>query len=139
MRLVPMLLIAPVCATLTFAPLAAQEAPPEEDFGGKLIEEGAKLLLRGLMSEAEPMLDDMGRALNEMEPFLREMGPKLMVLVDLMGDAENYEVPERMPNGDILIRRKAGAPPPPPLPDLSLPGPGLPDTGRVIPDSEIEL
>ena len=115
MRLVPLLLIAPVCLTLTPAPLAAEESP-----GSRLMQDGAKLLLRGLMAEAEPMLDEIGRGLREMEPALREIGPRLLQLVDLMGDMANYEAPERMPNGDIVIRRKAGAPPAPALPDANL-------------------
>ena len=111
MRLTPLLLIAPACLSLTLSPLAAEETP-----GRSLMEEGAKLFLRGLMSEAEPMLDEMGRSLREMEPSLREMGPRLKLLVDLMGDVANYEAPERLPNGDILIRRKRGAPSAPALP-----------------------
>ena len=126
MRLMP---TAAICLTLTLSPLAAEEAP-----GTSLMEEGAKLFLRGLMSEAEPMLDEMGQALREMEPALREMGPRLQQLVDLMGDIENYEAPERMPNGDIVIRRKAGAPPPP-----ALPAPSLPDANRLDRNGEIEL
>ena len=31
----------------------------------------------------------------------------------LMDDAKNYQAPERLENGDILIRRRADAPPPP--------------------------
>ena len=112
MRLIP---TAAICLTLTLTPVAAQDSP-----GSSLMEEGAKLFLRGLMSEAEPMLDEMGQAMREMEPALREMGPRLRQLVDLMGDVANYDAPERMPNGDILIRRKADAPPAPVLPDRNL-------------------
>ncbi|MGQ0566094.1 MAG: AAA+ family ATPase [Gemmobacter sp.] len=136
----PMLLIAPACLMLTLAPIRAQEAtPPDDGFGRRLIEEGAEMLLRGLMSEAEPMLDEMGQAFREIEPRLRTMGPQLKLLVELMGDGENYDAPERMPNGDILIRRRAGAPPAPALPDLPLPLPRQPETGRLIPEGEIEL
>lgn len=110
---------------LTQGPLQAQTiedpAPPED--GLNLMEEGAKLLFRGLMSEMEPALDEMGRALDEMEPALRKMGPALRDLVAMMGDIENYEAPVRMPNGDILIRRKPGAPPVPP-PEATPPAPG---------------
>lgn len=120
MRLTPLLLIAPACLSLTLAPLAAEEPP-----GSSLMEQGAKLFLRGLMSEAEPMLDEMGRAMREMEPSLRQMGPRLKQLVDLMGDVTNYEAPERLPNGDILIRRRPGAPPVPALPHM-------PDQGGEI-------
>jgi hypothetical protein len=109
-------------------PLAAQTADPApSDDGYSLFEEGAKLMFRGLMQEMEPALDEMGRALQEMEPALREMGPRLRELVDLMGDVANYEAPERMPNGDILIRRKPGAPPPPAVP------------GAADPQGEVEL
>ena len=115
MHLSSLMLVAPACLTLSLAPVAAEGTP-----GGSLMEEGAKLFLRGLMGQAEPMLDEMDRAFREIEPSLREMGPRLKQLVDLMGDAANYEAPERMPNGDILIRRKPGAPPAPDLPDLNL-------------------
>lgn len=110
---------------LSQGPLQAQtiqEAPPPEE-GLNLMEEGAKLLFRGLMSEMEPALDEMGRALEDIEPALRQMGPVLRDLVAMMGDIENYEAPMRMPNGDILIRRKPGAPPVP-APDATPPAPG---------------
>ncbi len=126
MRLKPLIL----CLTLGVAPVAAEETPPES--GTSLIEEGARLLLRGLMSEAEPMLDEMSDALREIEPALREMGPRLKMLVEMMGDVANYEAPERMPNGDILIRRKPDAPPVPKLPPL-------PPGNLLDPGGEIEL
>jgi hypothetical protein len=117
---------------LSLGPARAQtveEAPPPED-GLNLMQEGAQLLFRGLMSEMEPALDEMGRALDEIEPALRKMGPALRDLVAMMGDIENYEAPVRMPNGDILIRRKPGAPPVPPeaapeaTPEAAPPRPG---------------
>ena len=83
---------------------------------------GAKLLLKGLMSEMEPALDDMGRALSQMEPALKDLQPKMLELLALIDDLSNYQAPERLENGDILIRRKPGAPAPPPLPD-SAPAP----------------
>lgn len=63
------------------------------------MEEGAKLLLKGLMSSMEPAMDDMGRALTQMEPALRD-------LMAMMGDIGNYHAPEMLENGDIIIRRK---------------------------------
>lgn len=118
-------------AMLLALPVPAQTPPPADDDGFSLMEEGAKLLFRGLMTEMEPALDEMGRALRELEPGLREMGPALERLVALMGDVRHYEVPERLPNGDILIRRKPDAPPPPALPD-ALPG-------EAAPSGEVEL
>lgn len=117
-------------ASLTFAlclaaaPLAAQEAAPAdpapEDEGLSLMQRGAELLLRGLMDEVEPGLRDMEQALRLMEPELR-------ALVDMVGDLRNYEAPEKLPNGDILIRRKADAPPlpqDPAPPEAAPPDPG---------------
>lgn len=67
--------------------------------GLNLIEEGAKLLLRGLMSEMEP-------ALNELQGLADQMGPAFEDLQGMIGDYTNYHVPEILPNGDIIIRRK---------------------------------
>lgn len=111
----PILPALSLCLALT--PLWAQESAPEaapaqpvpetqpetapEDMGDgiDLIEEGAKLLLRGLMSEVEPALKDMEQALTEMEPALQD-------LMRMIGDIRNYHPPEMLPNGDIIIRRK---------------------------------
>lgn len=94
-------------------PLAAQEdLPPvteEAEDGLSLMEEGARLLFRGLMSEMEPALDEMGRALAEMEPALQE----LLAIID---DIRHYDTPRVLDNGDILIPRKPDAPPPRRLP-----------------------
>jgi hypothetical protein len=101
-----------LCLLLSTAPLAAQEAEDGPAEGLDLMQEGAEMLLRGLIDEIQPPLDDMAAALAALEPRLRE----LLVLVD---DLANYEAPERLENGDILIRRKTGPdiPPPPPLPE----------------------
>jgi hypothetical protein len=120
-------------AFLLFAtPALAQDAAPApqaEDDGFSLMEEGAKLVLRGLMSEMEPALDEMGKALDEMGPALEgfgaEVGPKLRQLVAMIDDFKNYDAPVMLPNGDILIRRNA------PLAPKADPGPG--------PNGEIEL
>ena len=63
---------------------------------------GHHVLLRGLASRMEPALKDMGAAMAEMEPKLREV----LALID---DLRNYHAPERLENGDILIRRKTPA------------------------------
>ncbi|MDO8882273.1 MAG: AAA+ family ATPase [Pseudotabrizicola sp.] len=108
---------------LTMAPpLAAQTLPApqvEEEKGFDLMEEGAKLLFRGLMREMEPALNEMGKALSEMEPALQN----LMALID---DIRNYDAPRVLDNGDILIPRRKDVPRPlPPTPSL--------------PEGEIEL
>lgn len=94
---------------LSALPAAAQEAVPEEtpgeiDEGLSLLEEGAKLLLRGLMSQVEPTMRDMAEG---MEQFAENAGPMLRDLARMMGDIANYHPPEMLPNGDIIIRRRA--------------------------------
>jgi hypothetical protein len=118
-----------ILAIALAAPLAATaEEPPKPETGTSLMEEGAKLLLRGLMSEMEPALDDMAEALEEAKPYFENLGPQLTELVRLMGDIRNYEAPVMLPNGDILIRRRPDAP------RLNPEGPQLPG-----PNGEIEL
>lgn len=109
--------------TLAATPLCAQTPPPkaEVEEGFSLMEEGAKMLLKGLMTEMEPALDEMGKALSEVEPALKELQPKMMELLALIDDLQNYAAPERLENGDILIRRKPDAPAPPALPDAEQP------------------
>ena len=71
-----------------FLSLLAPPAAAEEDGlreGLSLLQEGTRLMLRGLMAE--------------LEPGLRE-------LQDRIGDLSAYHPPEILPNGDILIRRK---------------------------------
>jgi hypothetical protein len=121
---------------LAAAPALAQETPSTppvaEDDGFSLMEEGARLVLRGLMTEMEPALDEMGEALDGIGPALEgfgeEIGPKLRQLVAMIDDFKNYDAPVILPNGDILIRRNAPLVPRPPQSD---PVPG--------PNGEIEL
>ncbi|WP_145110491.1 AAA+ family ATPase [Cereibacter sediminicola] len=101
-----------LCLVLT--PAQAQEGPglaPDEEMeeGFSLLNEGAKLLFRGLIDRMEPTMRDMGEAMGELQPALRD----LLAKVD---DLRNYEAPERLPNGDIIIRRKPDAPPLPEAP-----------------------
>lgn len=94
-----------ILIALTASPALAETsvAPPkgvEEGMG--LMQQGAEMLLRGLMANMEPALKDMGDAVAQMEPKLRE----LLAMVD---DLTNYHAPEKLENGDILIRRKTPA------------------------------
>ncbi|RKF14924.1 hypothetical protein D6850_08640 [Roseovarius spongiae] len=92
---------------LAAAPVQAQEA---EDDGFSLMEEGARLLFEGLSREMEPTLRDLMGLTEEMEPKLREfaqkMGPALADIMGKIDDLSAYHVPEMLPNGDIIIRRK---------------------------------
>ena len=102
--------IIPLVLALSAAPAVAQD----ED-GFSLMDEGARLFLRGLMSELEPTFDDLEGFARELEPALRglaeEMGPALAELMARIDDISNYEAPVILDNGDILIRRSPDAPP----------------------------
>jgi len=88
-------------------PVLAEDPAPSGEQGWSLMERGAKMLLDGLMTEIEPALDEMGRALTEIEPALRELQPALRDLITLLGDIRYYHPPVKLPNGDIIIRRKS--------------------------------
>lgn len=94
-----------ILATPVHAEVPPAPVPPTDE-GWSLMERGAMMLLEGLMAEVEPTLDEIGRALSEIEPALREMQPVLLDLMRMLGDIRYYHAPERLPNGDIIIRRK---------------------------------
>jgi hypothetical protein len=88
-------------------PAAAQDTGPRGDMGQgiDLLGEGARLLLRGLAQEMEPALRGLGEEIAALRPVLED-------LARMIGDVRNYHAPERMPNGDIIIRRRVPAPAP---------------------------
>ena len=95
-------------ASASALPLTAQEA--ENDDGFSLMEEGAKLFFRGIIEEMEPTLDSLQDLTDDMQPALRnfvdEMGPAFAEILGKIGDLNAYHLPEILPNGDIIIRRK---------------------------------
>lgn len=66
-------------------PAAGEEEGGTVRDGFDLLQEGTRLMLRGLLEEMEPALRD---------------------LRDRVGDLSAYHPPEILPNGDIIIRRK---------------------------------
>ena len=104
-----------LCLALLPASVAAQEDPPgtgdgkdgEVSEGFDLMEEGAKLLLRGLTDQIEPLMDELAA---EMEPKLRAFAEDFMPMLeefsDMVGNLDDYHPPEKLPNGDIILRRK---------------------------------
>ncbi len=78
------------------------------------MEEGAQLLLRGLMSELEPAFDDLQDLATEMAPRMQmlteQMGPAFAELLGQVDDLTQYHPPEFLPNGDIIMRRRDDAP-----------------------------
>ena len=98
--------IAATLATVLATPIIAQE-----DDGRSLMERGAELFFEGLSQEMAPALNDLRSMAEEFGPsmkeFFEEMGPGLARILDEVKDWSMYHPPEILPNGDIIIRRKA--------------------------------
>jgi hypothetical protein len=87
------------------APASAQDEDGSVRDGLDLLGEGMGLILEGLMEDMRPMLE-------EARPFFEEeVVPLLERMGELVDDLSYYELPERLPNGDIIIRRSEDAPP----------------------------
>lgn len=88
------------------------------------MQQGAELFLKGLTEQMEPALDDLKSMTEELGPqmrdFFAEMGPAFGDLLEEVEDWSLYEAPERLPNGDIIIRRKPDAPKAEPKPDEAI-------------------
>ncbi len=89
-----------ICLGALAQPALSQSAETNETEDGlSLVEEGLQLFLRGLLEEMEPTFDDLRQ-------FTEDMGPALEELREMLGDMSDYEAPEVLENGDIIIRRK---------------------------------
>lgn len=126
----PILVIA--LGLMLTAPLPA--TAQDEGEGRSLMERGAELFLKGLSQEMEPALRDLRDMAGKVGPsvlsFLEQMGPALADLAERVEDWSVYEIPEMLPNGDILIRRKTPLPeaqPDQPLQPVEPPPPGMTD------------
>lgn len=105
---------------------APDTAPDAARDGITLLQEGARLLFEGLITDMEPALRDLegltADMADQLEPALEflstDIGPALIALVARIDDLRNYDMPEFLENGDIIIRRKPDAPPfVPPAPE----------------------
>ncbi|SLN47398.1 hypothetical protein [Roseisalinus antarcticus] len=119
---IPLALIAALAVNVP-APVTAQE----EDDGFSLMEEGGRLILRGLMEELGPALEDLEDLPDEMrtaiEALASEAGPAIMEVMRMIDEIRYYEAPEILDNGDIILRRKPDAPPyEAPAPEEPAPG-----------------
>lgn len=115
-RIAPFALVCALAYALTSSPATAQDEgitpsdPPagSEDGGIEegmdLLGEGMNLFLRGLMEEIQPEIE---RLTPELRRFATEMGPMIESLSSLVDEIDLYHLPERLPNGDIIIRRKS--------------------------------
>lgn len=101
-------LIAPILVlTLALAMPPAASAQEAEAEGPSLMERGLSLFFDGFAQEMEPALGEMAKLLEQFGPTVAPAMEKLLALVD---DMTNYELPEMLENGDIIIRRKPDAP-----------------------------
>ena len=96
---------------LTFAAfLAGPTYAQDIDQSPGLMEQGMELFFEGLREEMAPALDDLQQLADEFAPamqgFLQEMGPALAKIASEVDDWSTYEMPEILPNGDIIIRKK---------------------------------
>jgi hypothetical protein len=99
-----------ILAVWLVLPLSASaQQESEVDEGFSLVEEGAKLLFRGIIAEMEPAINDFSELADELQPALdmlaSEMGPAFLDLIQTLDSVRYYEPPEVLPNGDIIIRR----------------------------------
>lgn len=114
------LIIFTLCIALA-APVFAQDREGETQEGFDLLREGSRMILEGLLDDMRPMIE-------EARPFFEEeMLPFLESLGALIDDLAAYEMPERLPNGDIIIRRS---------PDHPWTDPDAPVVGE---DGDVEL
>ncbi len=72
-------------ASLSATPALAQDTDQSFEEGFSLLGEGMALIMRALESEMAPILESLG---------------------EMIEDANAYELPEVLENGDIIIRRK---------------------------------
>lgn len=99
--------IAALLVILTVSPAMSEEPDGDVREGMSMIEQGMRMFFRGLTDEIEPHLDSMT---DELEPLMRglaaEFEPIFQQLAEMMDELDAYHAPERMPNGDIILRRK---------------------------------
>ena len=104
-----------VAASFSWTPALAQDTTvPDTSEGFDLMEEGARMLMRGLMDEIEPTIEALRDNFEEMGPafaeFAQSVGPAFAELLEKVDDLSNYDAPELLPNGDIIMRRRPEAP-----------------------------
>lgn len=90
------------------APAPAPEAIPEATPEGRPLMPFMELFTERSEEMMRQFLEDIGP---EMEQLMDGLLPELQRLADVLGGFVHYEMPEILPNGDIIIRRKPDAPP----------------------------
>ncbi|WBU64914.1 hypothetical protein [Paracoccus aerodenitrificans] len=96
----------------------ADETPPSADAPDDPMGEigqGIEGMMDQLFNRLQPHLEGLG---NELSSTMNEFSPAMDEFARLVDDFGNYHRPERLPNGDIILRRRADAPPPPSMEEL---------------------
>jgi len=97
------------------APAGAATGIPGQDGGFDLMGQGADLIMRGIVDEMGPAIDQFGALAAEIGPAMdaltTDMGLALTELYRQIDNIRYYQTPEILANGDILIRRRPDAPP----------------------------
>ena len=108
----PRLAAAALAGLLALAPAGALAQGLSDPDGKPSLREQLDEALRGMIDEMKPALDEL------LDTFQ---------FLDEIDGLENYERPEILPNGDIIIRRRPDAPPWPPedAPEDDDAGPGI--------------
>ena len=107
----PFLCVSGLTALLSLTALPSVAQQQAED-GTSWAEQGLMLLMDNLFDSVGPEMDQVGEG---MSGIVARLAPALQDLAVLVDDIRNYQAPERLENGDILIRRNPDAPPPPPI------------------------
>ncbi|MCB1312054.1 MAG: hypothetical protein KDK29_09275 [Sedimentitalea sp.] len=99
--------LAPV---LALALIAGPALSQEQEEGRGLMDRGVDLFFEGLRQEMSPLMESL-RGMAEdygpsMRSFIEEMGPAFGEMLNEVKDWTQYDPPEILPNGDIIIRKK---------------------------------
>ena len=83
---------------------------------GKAVSSPKRLEILELLAQGEKTVDTLTSELSidikltsAHLKALKEAQPKLMEILGMMDDLKNYHAPEKLPNGDIILRRKTPA------------------------------
>ena len=99
-------------ALLILAAPAFAQSEPEPGDQRPFLERWADDMMREFVDEISPELERFfDRVGPELDGMFAEIMPRLQELSDLVGGLAQYEMPELLPNGDIIMRRKSTAPP----------------------------
>ena len=69
-----------------------------------------RLFMEGLMQDMEPALRDLEDLARDARPLMERLRGELGTALGDLGGPGAYELPEILPNGDIILRRKEPLP-----------------------------